>query len=358
MKKCLFTLSAMIAVASVLNAQRLTSLSVSGLTPLTPYASVTPTNNSTTSRGVAELVFPSAVDLTNVAISFGAGTASSVACYDYSVSPAVPMPTPTDWSNSAASPVIVRVTGGGTVPTDWAEYNTKLKKLISSPLPMTISTGGANFSDSWTPSTVGWAATAITPNKPNLQLGAAGRSVVIGFSDAPDSLIFTIKIGATSWPTNNVFNVDGSADGITWASIVQYNATNLMPNSTTSTADATVKLKIDPNFRYVRYIYTTKPAAGNVGIDNIRVTKSVTTGVNKASLKNVKIYPGLVRDILNISSEEPITEIYIIAASGQKVRTFQKINGNINVANLADGVYLAQILFKDGSEKVTRFVKQ
>ncbi len=155
MRICIFTLFTLVAVTGNLVAQRLNSLSVQGVTPLTPYGSTTPTNNIITARGLAEIVYPSSADFSNVNVAFGAGSTSSVSCYDYSVTPAVSMATPTNWSNSAASPFIVRVTGGGAISTDWAEYNVKLKKLIASSLPMTITTGSANFAESWTPSTIG-----------------------------------------------------------------------------------------------------------------------------------------------------------------------------------------------------------
>ncbi len=78
-----------------------------------------------------------------------------------------------------------------------------------------------------------------------------------------------------------------------------------MPNSATPAAEAITKLRINPNYRYVRWVYTTKPAAGNVSLENIRVTKSayVYTGVYGSSWNTLANWIGgmLPQDGANVT---------------------------------------------------------
>lgn len=88
--------------------------------------------------------------------------------------------------------------------------------------------------------------------------------------------------------------------------------------------------------------------------------------VDMLGVKSVEIgggfslYPNPVKDDLHVKSERDITELNVFNMAGQKVLS-QKNNSKdpqINVANLAKGVYIIQMTDKYGNSSSGRFVKE
>jgi hypothetical protein len=250
----------LLVLAIATHSQRISDLTIQGITASAPFAAFTPTNNSETALGEGEMIVTNNVDLSNVNVSLNVGTDS------YVVSP---NPLPTNWSSKVLG---IKVTKNDL--SAWAKYNVTIKKINPAPLPLEIKTGTGNFNPtSWTPETLGWAGVCIEKNYTLIRLNSGKRSFMVAFDSAPDSLIYTIKYLTTPFPTDNsvIFDVDGSVDGVNWTSINQYNGTNPMPLSSPAVV---AKLKINPEYRYVRWIYT-KRASANVNIENILVTRGV-----------------------------------------------------------------------------------
>lgn len=339
MKK-LTSLLVLMVVTISLSAQRISALTIDGIPSCVPFAAFNPTNNSETVLGDGQIIYPDGTDLSNVNVALNVGTDAFVES---------PNPLPTDWSST--------VTGIKVTKTDlsaWAKYSIILKKIKPASLPLEIKTGTGNFdSNSWTTSTVGWAGACIDKSQTLIRLGSAKRSFMVAFNSAPDSLVYTIKYLSTPWSTSNVFDVDGSADGINWTSIVQYNATNAMP--LTSPAVIT-KLKISSQYRFVRWIYTTRVATANVSLENILVTKDTSTSVLSPREQGVRLYNAGGNN-LRLENQNEVESLRIYNLSGTLVLEQKKPASLISVQNLVSGIYLADIRLKSGNVVTNKFVR-
>ncbi len=98
-------------------------------------------------------------------------------------------------------------------------------------------------------------------------------------------------------------------------------------------------------------------AAGSVIMDNLLVKASNTdTLLNNVtfaedSLVTINLYPNPVNDILNINSKYTLNNISISDINGRVVRN-TSLNGTeaqINIADLASGVYLLKVVTSDGT---------
>jgi hypothetical protein len=335
-------------------AQRIGSFSLydnttsSTLVSLVPFAAFNPTNNSTTATGDGQIVYAGTVNLTNATATIGCGTQATVTA---------PSPLPADWSATVTG---IKVQDDGTVDTNWALYSITAKKITPASLPLTINTGSSSSLNTanWTSeSCPGWAAVCTDKTTTNLfKLGSAGRSVVLAFTNNPDTLRYTLNYSSGTWAgSTNVLDIDGSADGINWTSIRQSTGTT---NVLTTTATVFID-KISKTYRFVRFIFSVRNTC-NLNIQNIYVSKNsdqgIPTGISNVKSLKASIYPNPVGEMLNISSEETISKVEIFSQLGQLVLSSANAQ-HINVSQLSKGVYLAHIKSEGGETAVIRFVK-
>lgn len=339
MNRTIFTSIFVLLMLANLSAQRISDLTVEGIPSLTPLGTFNPTNNSTTNPGVGQMIFPASANLSNVNVSILAGTGVIT-----------PNPLPSDWSTT-----VTGITVTDPVTTNWAKYNITLKKINPVTLPFDLRTGesGVFNSDVWTPATLGWAGACIDKSQSIIRFGGAKRSFVVAFSDSPDSLYYTIKFLATPWNNGNVFNVDGSADGLHWTSIMQYDATNPMPLSSPSVVTG---LKIAPDCRYVRWVYTTR-AGSNVSLENIKITKSNVAALDTPERSTSLLIPDFAGNYLRIKSDNIITQIRMYSETGLLVKD-EKLQANtISIGTLPKGMYVVKLMADNGRSRVLKFVK-
>ena len=319
MKKTTLFLSFLLITASI-SAQRISSLTIDGKPSCVPFAAFNPTNKSETVIGDGQIIYPDGTDLSNVNVILNVGTTATVV---------EPNPLPTDW-NSPVTGVKVEMND----LSSWAKYNITLKKIKPASLPLEIKTGEGNFdSNSWTTATTGWAGAAIDKDQSVIRFGSAKRSFMVAFNSAPDSLIYTIKFLTTAWNTSNVFDVDGSADGVIWTSIMQYNATNPMPLSSPTVI---TKLKISSDYRFVRWLYTTR-AATTVSLENIRVTEG-TSGVLSIAEQAVKLYSAGSQS-LRLENFEEVKSVRIYSISGALMLEEMNPSSTIAFREYDKGIY-------------------
>ena len=151
-----------------------------------------------------------------------------------------------------------------------------------------------------------------------LKFDSTGDYVILKINEIPGDLSFDIKGNSFSGGT---FNVQVSADGETFVNFLTY--TELGDTKTES-------YELDPEVRYIKWIYTEK-STGNVGLGNIKVTKPIVVNVGEAgyttfstnnntvSFEGVKAY--IVTDFsggnvtLKEISEAPFDTPVIIEAS-------------------------------------------
>jgi hypothetical protein len=340
MKKTTLLLS-LLVIAVTLCAQRISTLTIEGVPSCVPFASFNPTNNSLTLPGDGQIIYPDGTDFSNVNVSVSYGTEATLDA---------PVPWPTDWTNTITG---VKITSTVS-PYNWALYNITLKKIKPATLPLEIKTGSGNFdSNSWTTSTVGWAGACIEKSQTLIRFGSTKRSFMVAFNSAPDSLIYTIKFLTTAWSTSNVFDIDGSTDGITWTSIIQYNATTPMPLSSPTVV---TRLKIAPEYRYVRWIYTTRVVTANVSLENILVTKDTSTSVLSPEEQGVRLYPA-TNQSLRIENSEEVKSLRVYNISGALVLEEMNPSAVVSTNRLASGVYLGEMRLKSGNIVTNKFLK-
>ncbi len=345
MKKNVLLFILLLSSSFLLKAQRIIDMTIEGVPSCVPFAAFNPTNNSTTAIGDGQIVYPAGTDLSNVTVTLTTGADVIIE---------EPVPLPTNWTSTVTGIKVVSTSTGS-----WALYNITAKIINPAPLPIEIKTGTTgNFnSSSWTPSTLGWAAACIDKDKNTIRFGSLKRSFVVAFTDQPDSLYFTPKFSGTDWETNTyVFDVDGSPDGVNWTSIVQYNKENPMPGTV-------VGKKLDKNYRYIRWIYTTRGGSGNVTVDNVKVTKDLSNSIKDVYTDEFKeIVPALkanyVKNSLEFQHNELISKVSVLELNGCRLIN---MNGNItslDVSNLISGMYLVNIQTTNGKSLTYRFVKE
>jgi ELWxxDGT repeat protein len=75
---------------------------------------------------------------------------------------------------------------------------------------------------------------------------------------------------------------------------------------------------------------------------------------NKLSKSKLKIYPNPASEILNISSNNEISDIAIVDLMGKQIKS-QSFVSNININGLAKGTYILKVKFIDGSVEHEKF---
>ena len=83
-------------------------------------------------------------------------------------------------------------------------------------------------------------------------------------------------------------------------------------------------------------------------------------GVNEVALNNtVSVYPNPVKDILNISSKELISNVQVYNVSGQQILIEKAINTitKIDLSSLSSGVYFVKTSSSNAS-KTIKVIKQ
>jgi sugar lactone lactonase YvrE len=91
----------------------------------------------------------------------------------------------------------------------------------------------------------------------------------------------------------------------------------------------------------------------------VNITINAALGLPTVNFFSLKIYPNPIKDILNISSSEVISEIKIFNLLGQKIISgpTASANAKIDVSGLAKGWYFVQAAI-EGSVKTAKFLKQ
>lgn len=356
MKTKIFTLLCLSAFAVfTAQAQRITSFTLDNATSLGHSCAFNPTNNDETSPGDLQIVYPQGADLTNSnAVMEGTFTL-------------VTDPMPTDWS-TVQNIQVMTTSDDGVDSHAWYDITCKVINPTTLPLYLDAS---SNLGDNWTTETEGWAAACIAKNQTNIRFGNAYANFILAFTDTPDSLFYSINIAAETASAGTVFDVEESADGITWTQIAQYTEENF-PGSQATSAEKAQAHELLSTTRYVRWYYSTR-VSGNVSLtSDLIVTKGEDVdggdgepddepedGIfNTSKAVEIALSPVPAVDVLNISAPEAVATVTICNIAGQTVASYANVGTQVSVSNLAAGSYLAIVTLEDGTKAVKSFIKK
>ncbi|MNK64892.1 Beta-agarase D precursor [compost metagenome] len=97
--------------------------------------------------------------------------------------------------------------------------------------------------------------------------------------------------------------------------------------------------------------------AGNVESEYVSFNVGgATLDVTYPSLKQIKIFPNPVKDILYFSEE--VSNIRIVDISGKLVRQFSILEKSINISKLVKGTYILSVTAKTGERINKKFIKE
>lgn len=96
------------------------------------------------------------------------------------------------------------------------------------------------------------------------------------------------------------------------------------------------------------------------GAEKLEPECILPTGVEKVEDAQavMQIYPNPVHDILNITTEEPVLQAYIYTVTGQCRRMVEGDIHQIDVAGMNNGMYILNVLMKNGRKATRLFVKE
>jgi uncharacterized repeat protein (TIGR02059 family) len=97
-----------------------------------------------------------------------------------------------------------------------------------------------------------------------------------------------------------------------------------------------------------------------VAIDTIRAAFLVTvTSVSTMNNNSISIYPNPVHDQLFISTTDDNTfNVKVYNLFGQIMLTAEEVRSSVNVSHLTDGIYVIELLHKNGNPNRIRFIKK
>lgn len=114
-----------------------------------------------------------------------------------------------------------------------------------------------------------------------------------------------------------------------------------------------------PHSFYIAFIYTSNDEqAASWEIDYVRVIGTHVNAVNEASTSVVNLYPNPAREQVSFVLEDN-AEVSFFDMTGRKVSTTNCEAGQVqlNVSELANGVYFVNVSYANGATTVSKFVK-
>lgn len=346
MKRILLPLSCVFMMTLTAYGQRISSFTIVGKTACGPSAAFNPTNQDANKPGDLQIVFPTGTDLSNVTPVFGCGDGFEVS---------QPSPMVTDFTSTVSG---IRVTSTAAPTTSWADYKVTCKVINPTTLPFSVFGTDATSTDSWTSSTLGWAAARIDKSYNYARFGGSNSNLVIAYTDNNPSevttLTYQINAASTDFGASNTFDVHESPNGTDWTLVVTYTNTNI-PKSTATAAEKTRSHTLLPTTRYVRWLYSNRTTNVNASVQAISIQKGVPSGITSMDMPAIKAV--VSGDQLMINAPESITCLQIVSVNGQTIKTLLQPQNLIDISDLPEGCYFVRCSLSSNQNSVARFVK-
>ncbi|PZD77702.1 T9SS type A sorting domain-containing protein [Mesonia sp. K7] len=200
----------------------------------------------------------------------------------------------------------------------------------------------------------------------NFAAGADGVNTAVRFIASDDStgpVIAFLADGSILVPDEDangdlVFTDSGEVwTGLTWFTFkVELGTTAKYFLNGTEIYDGINFVTADLNrIRFAHDNAGTDAQASSVYMDNLTYSNTASNDINK--INSFTHY--VTNDLLNVKSDSTISNIDIYNLIGQKVNQTEinNTNGQVNIANLQNGVYVGQVTI-DGQTKSFKFVKK
>lgn len=317
MKKIFSLLFLLAGITSIVTGQSIATISIDG--------TLAPASRRTTTPGEIQAVVAPDFDLSNVVIHYTLEDGCELAS-----------PMPSDFSSINPQTVTVRKTADQTTK-NWA---ITIKKITPAELPFEQAFSSSNPTDSWSSSTVGWAASGIDPNNSSVaRFGTAPVSFVVAFNIAPASVSYELFMVGTS-NFSGEFMVEESADGQEWTTIQAYSSTNPM-NKQANKETETKELK--STSRFIRWVYTLRS-----GI-NVNLAKFSVAAAN-SSIKNQQPEADLLYQTVpgEVFFNKEIQRVDVYSLLGTTIHS--DLNENrLLFSDGTKGIAVLRIVLNDGS---------
>jgi hypothetical protein len=241
----IFTLLLAVFAASAAQAQGFSSISVPGAYT---DAGIRP------GQPLIHFVVPNTFDRTNVAVQYTVEEGSELVGEF-----------PTNFT--ATQTVTVKKTDDSAPAKNW---KITLNPITPAPLPLAHDFSTDQTTADWTPATIGWAYAGIDIAQTSVaRYGNPGITFIAAFNESPKDVTYTLQSLGGGFVDGSQFDVDASANGITWRTIrsFQGTATGVPTTNTEYTTD------LAATDRFVRWVYVTRQGSINVNLRKFSISK-------------------------------------------------------------------------------------
>jgi hypothetical protein len=93
-------------------------------------------------------------------------------------------------------------------------------------------------------------------------------------------------------------------------------------------------------------------------IDQVEVSVELILGTNKVDSPNYSIFPNPTKGIFYIDFDGTITDVSVLDAGGNKVKSMKIENFTLDISDLATGLYFIKITSENNTSHFARVLKE
>lgn len=228
-----------------------------------------------------------------------------------------------------------------------------IRKLRPATLPFskTVANSDGDKVSDWTTSTLGWSYAGIDIGQAAvIRYGTKTPTFVVGFAESPKNVTYNLYTVSKNFPEGNIFDVEASADGITWRTLHSYVGADAL----TTTNPSNYSHDLQSTDRFIRWTYTERSSV-NLNLNNIVVSQADNS---PAGIRPAAAAPAFYQSAAGeITFTEPVAKAEVYNLLGGKTVVYNNPQGTISIADGVKGVALVRVALKDGSTITKKVVK-